>query len=89
LFDLRNAENRGRAMGTSLKITADETFFPPERILIRLVLISSSEILGRVRRERFPTGEVFADFALGAVVVESPSRPNMLSICLSSFAYFL
>ena len=76
---------RGRVMPISLKITAEETLLPAERVVESLDLISSSVILGSVRRVRFPATGAFS-LGVGDVL---PKRANMPSICLSSLAYFL
>ena len=80
---------RGRASPTSLKITAEETFLPPERILESWALISSSVILGRRRRVRLAVDEAFAALGAFGPLEERPKRASMESTCFSSLAYFL
>ena len=80
---------RGRASPTSLKITAEETFLPPERIWESLALISSSVILGRWRRVRLPVDAALAALGAFGPLEERPKRESRDSTSLSSLAYFL
>lgn len=86
---LRKAVKRGRTSPTSLKITAEDTFLPPERILESWALISSSVILGRERRVRFPAGAALEALGAFGPLEERPKRASMESTCFSSLAYFL